>query len=801
VSYYFDGEPHPINPRPHGNSKTGVKHVRTMKSAAEKMSSSSSSSLKDTVVEVIDDAGGMLNSRCAGALPKSQQQVSYYKRGQKETGHNLDVLYNVMLQCKTSQPGKEFVRAVAAAPEPMAVLATNQQLDDMVRFLTDPADFSIMGVDPTFNFGDFNVTPIVYRNLLLEHRTKGHSPVMVGPMLVHHQKKFSSYSFFASTLVSLRPALHNIIAFGTDGETELYKAFSASFPYALHLRCFRHYRANLSSKLKDLGISVGVAEIFLSDIFGRTEDQVHKEGIVDAKDSQDFQQRLEGLQDVWDSREQECNPTKVPSFFDWFVANKSQEIIENMLRPIREAAGLGCPPSPYYTNDSECINSVMHAKTHYKASEWDKFNTAMQDLVEQSNKLSELAVIDKGAARFRCMYKELVVDQLQWMRMTTKQRQLHLRKVSATKVVGSLATAVESSVTDTNDDDYSPLLLTPEEANLATLPSDTVCGIWRKAQELLKTSGAVVNGPCFSASANSTVIVASKSSTKPRIVTCKPQGVISCESSCPNWAALQICSHSVAAAQFISELGVFVEKYRKKKCAPNLNKLAKVGMPRGAGKKGDLPPKKKRCPQPVMKNVAPPSAPTPLTESVDKTNSQACQDNSQMVAVTGHDFSGHTHYTGSSCLPQGFHSTIGLQGFQSPHPTTQFSATYPYQGQPMHFPPPPQVHPFVLKFVTGNIRICQSCRSSLREVDGTVYSAPYDLCVSRLERRPFWHEASQSWCTPSRESNAHYCARMSCIRSCSPMFIPSMLSVPSDLVVKLNDTHKAYLLHEFQTVL
>ena len=190
VRYYFDGEPHPINPRPHGNYKTGVKHVRTMKSAAEKMSSSSSSSLKDTVVEVIFGARGMLNSRCAGALPKSQQQVSYYKRGQKETGHNFDVLYNVMLQFKISQPGKEFVRAVAAAPEPMAVLATNQQLDDMVKFLTDPADFSIMGVDPTFNFGDFNVTPIVYRNLLLEHRTKGHSPVMVGPMLLHHQRSF-----------------------------------------------------------------------------------------------------------------------------------------------------------------------------------------------------------------------------------------------------------------------------------------------------------------------------------------------------------------------------------------------------------------------------------------------------------------------------------------------------------------------------------------------------------------------------------------------------------------------------------
>ena len=76
-----------------------------------------------------------------------------------------------MLQCKSSNPSDAFVRTVVAAPEPMAVLCTDQQLDDMVRFLTNPAEFSIMGVDPTFNFGDFNATPIVYRNLLLVRKS------------------------------------------------------------------------------------------------------------------------------------------------------------------------------------------------------------------------------------------------------------------------------------------------------------------------------------------------------------------------------------------------------------------------------------------------------------------------------------------------------------------------------------------------------------------------------------------------------------------------------------------------------
>jgi len=543
VSYGFDektDKPHKILPRPHGNSKHEQPYVRTMQSTKDRLTASSSHSAKGTMVEVIDDVGGIINTRSAGALPKNCQQVAYYKSKEKPSKSNksstVDVLYNVMLQCKTSIPGKEFVRTVVAAPEPMALLATNQQLDDMVRFLTNPIEFGIMGVDPTFNFGDFNVTPIVYRNLLLEHRTKHHCPLMLGPILVHQQKKFSSYNFFASGLISLRPALRNILAFGTDGEVELYKAFMTNFPNALHLRCFRHYRANLSMKLKELKIPSSVSDDFLLDIFGRTEEGIHTEGLVDVEDASAFEEKLEELQDVWDAREQACNPTMTPTFFDWFITHKSEEIVSSMLRPIREAAGLGCPPSPYYTNDSECINSVMHGKTKYRASQWDQFNTSMQELVHQSFQILELAVLDKGAARFKAMYKHLVVDQLNWVRMTSKQRELHLRKVSKTEVTGSLSCAGsdDKSLMDSSSTDYSPLPISPDEAGLSDIPLTTVKGIWNKAKELLQTQGAVVNGPCFSKSPNTTIIVASKSGSKPRIVTVKPGGIVCCESSCRN---------------------------------------------------------------------------------------------------------------------------------------------------------------------------------------------------------------------------------------------------------------------------
>lgn len=80
---------------------------------------------------------------------------------------------------------------------------------------------------------------------------------------------------------------------------------------------------------------------------------------------------------------------------------------------------------------------------------------------------------------------------------------------------------------------------------------------------------------------------------------------------------------------------------------------------------------------------------------------------------------------------------------------------------------------FTLRFVSGNNRICQSRRSSLHSLDGSVPSPPLDLCVARLEKRPYWNATSSSWCVPSQETNSHYCTHMICIQLVFPSFISS----------------------------
>ena len=131
----------------------------------------------------------------------------------------------VMEQCKLCESGDKFVRVVTASPEPMCVLATDQQLNDLVRFATNRRRFCILSIDPTFSLGDFSVTCIAYRNLLVTDSRTGESPIMLGPMLVHQRKLYATYYFFASSLVGIAPKLTNILAFGTDSEEAVVKAF------------------------------------------------------------------------------------------------------------------------------------------------------------------------------------------------------------------------------------------------------------------------------------------------------------------------------------------------------------------------------------------------------------------------------------------------------------------------------------------------------------------------------------------------------------------------------------------------
>ena len=91
-----------------------------------------------------------------------------------------------MEKCKCKCKSKDgFIREVVGAPEPVAFLASERQLEDIELYRAQEGSFSILGVDATFNLGDFSVTPTTYRPLKIYNVRTGKPPVFLGPLLVH----------------------------------------------------------------------------------------------------------------------------------------------------------------------------------------------------------------------------------------------------------------------------------------------------------------------------------------------------------------------------------------------------------------------------------------------------------------------------------------------------------------------------------------------------------------------------------------------------------------------------------------
>ena len=332
VQYSFTGHPHSVISKPHGNSKSSLPFIRTTPSTLGKLKEScKKKSPKELIYSITKEKGGIQKLKTAGDIPRNNKQV--YNLNSKSPEN--DALLSVMVMCKESQ-GKDtdpFVHVVTSAPEPMSVLCTNAQLFDIQRFCTDSIHFSPISVDPTFDLGDFCVTVISYRNLILKKMRTKKNPVMLGPMMVHRRKLFSTYHFFASSLVSLNPSIAQLRSFGTDGEECLYSAFAAQFPFATHLRCFLHFRDNCKTKLQHLSISNEVCFDILQDILGSF--LRGKQGLVDMGSVAELHDKFQSLKSKWE--------VQAPGFYQWFMETKLSAVESSMLRSVREASGLGSP--------------------------------------------------------------------------------------------------------------------------------------------------------------------------------------------------------------------------------------------------------------------------------------------------------------------------------------------------------------------------------------------------------------------------------------------------------------------------
>ena len=77
--------------------------------------------------------------------------------------------------------------------------------------------------------------------------------------------------------------------------------------------------------------------------------------------------------------------------------------------------------------------------------------------------------------------------------------------------------------------------------------------------------------------------------------------------------------------------------------------------------------------------------------------------------------------------------------------------------------------PLYIKFISGNIRVCQRGKGSLRTAGNSI---PHNLCIARAEKRPY-RDASGN--NSHNIQSMHYHLSGICVQAAEPMFIPSTL--------------------------
>ena len=657
-----------------------------------------------------------------------------------------------------------------------------------------------MTVDPTFSLGDFDVTVITYRHLVIKSFRSNEHPVFIGPVLVHYKKSFSTYLFFASTLVGLCPQLSDLKCFGTDGEEALYSAFSQVFPNAIHLLCSIHFRRNITDKMKNLGIENHLQQVVLGDLFGKQVSTHHLEGILDSENSDEFDRAFSLLSKKWLALESES----LNVFCVWFQQYKSGLAKAMMLKSTRRNAGLGDPPSQFTTNASESMNNVLKSKMNYKKHELSVFVDKLKEVVDEQVRELERAIIDRGKYRFCEQFKKFEVCENKWfLKISIEQRQSHIKRVLSLSVGQSkhvrpcnrqlFPQCSSNSILSVDINSFSHLVLVPNAVPTA---------IWSKAKDILNDH-AICSVPGGDAKDR---LVKSSSNPRPHMVTFKRSGQYTCDKDCPNWESLSICSHSVASAEDNGDHEVFIEWFKKAKKSPNITKLVTTKMPQGRGRKGCVPPRKKKRKVTVQTHQA-------LLDSFEEdsfedepsngSEDQGCSKEKTPVSYKASTLpkskENYSHLQGGSVTithsgHHGGNTEVTVTGG-----TVETNLSLPCQPPPLvpcHSPLPsqsPDSNLFDLVFIKGNISVCRGCRQKYTKP----VVPPLDLCIRHKERIHFCDHNGQQ---QARYGNVYYHCNIPCIKSHCPEFSPAMLHVQPAVTVQLMPVHTTSKCQEdFQT--
>ena len=616
LQYSFDGEEHAVDLVPHCFSKGRKPYRRSKDSLREKVAIKLQEGKKAGKVydEIVEEQGGIASSQSLGSIPKSMQEIHNAKRRLSgRMDKNEDEMFRLVEICKNDDMSDQpFLRRVVLAPEPMCVFASNRQMQDMKRFLTDPGNPIIMGVDSTFNLGPFLATVITYRHPLLDHRQSRKSPVMLGPILMHVKRSVESYSYLGQVLTNLLPELANIQWIGSDRESAIFKGLHRSFIKSKNIICTKHVRDNVIHKLTEMGVGRKEKLVICNDIFGDGKGATR---LINAENEESFDVELLDLKRKWLDEDKILNGKR---FVEYFCRCIAQDMKSSMITPVRKSAGVsdGCY---YYNNDNESLNAKMKRKVERKRNDWSTFVQLMKEMEQEQSRNVERSLFDEGPY---CLKPELIAfgaSSDEFHTMTKQEKKCVIEKFrhfEPTFSNGHHSPEFQSSG-KTDDDNEIPMVIPPPSSLSVTfqefnLPSTLFAEMWDKAARLHESEGGIVNAPL----SDSCWIVASERNQKPHFVSKGKGDIYKCD--CFGFREKSFCSHALVVAEKCGRLREMLLSFCRKK-QPSLSQLAYRGMPSYPGEKpGTKHRKRSRRGNSSVASQALPKVPSVLVAEDDR---------------------------------------------------------------------------------------------------------------------------------------------------------------------------------------
>ena len=581
----------------HRNSKSGKKpFYPTQKSTMEAIKRELASCSASVALKNVSDAsGGVLGAREPGELPRSRKQLYDLKNKMKQVDQ-VDELLQYAKQLE-----KPIVLEHHDVPEDLWVLSKPHMTADLSRFCTSEVLSHPFSVDPTFNFGKFEVTPFTYKHLFLKSKRTGTAPVFLGPTAIHYSKQKGVYSKIVHAVASNTPNLADKgKGYITDGEDALYSALREVMRQATGLRCFRHFYQNCRDKLHKLGIQKKEDQkFFLEVIFGKGE---VSDGILDARDKSDLKNRLSEAKELLEREEMKLTGRSAPEFWNYIIAHKKM-MRKCMIATAREKAGMPLDasgkPLKSYTNQSESINNKLTrqkeaiakndkskvdlTKLQFTRDVWEEVDRHQQEELQlaicglsEEYELAELAA-------------HLAVSTEEWFNMNRNQRSdyvLRFNKMSVEEAlkgktipISNLPDAEQPECQEFSED------VTGMLQSLNSWTDDLVKTTVKEAEALLNCKDAVQNMPSLTVTSRKKYLVGAQNCKKGMYECTVHSDHISC--TCPCYKYNNLCKHSHCVAEkagILKEHLNFLQKSSKRK-APSKSALVEPSK-ESQGKKG-----------------------------------------------------------------------------------------------------------------------------------------------------------------------------------------------------------------------